>query len=258
MGQVTYVRHDRVGTIVMDRGPANGIDIGFVRDFDAAIEAAERDTDCFVVIVRSNLSEFFSGGGDVNRFRENAPQQNTEMIAFLHETLSKLTQSEKIYIAEIGGHALGGGYEIALACDLRFASPGKYRIGLPEVKLGLFPAAGGTQRLASLIGPARALEFMISGTTVTAEEALQLGLITRLFTEMELAEQTFAYAKQIASGATQAISKIKRSIYDGFSSHLSIGFAVERRHIATLFASEDVKARLTTFIERRRSSSADQ
>jgi enoyl-CoA hydratase/carnithine racemase len=258
MSQITYSRHDRVGTIVMGRGPANGIDISFVRDFDAAIEAAERDTDCLVVVVRSNLSGFFSGGGDVNRFRENAPQQNTEMIAFLHETLSKLTQSEKIYIAEIDGHALGGGYEIALACDLRFASTGNYRIGLPEVKLGLFPAAGGTQRLASLIGPARALEFMITGTTVTAEEALQIGLITRLFTEAELTEQTLAYAKQMASAATPAISKIKRSIYDGFCSQLSVGFAMERRHIATLFASEDVATRLTAFIERKNLSSANR
>src|SRR5258708_30669318 len=150
MSRITYSRHDRVGTIVMGRGPANGIDISFVRDFDAAIEAAERDTDCLVVVVRSNLSGFFSGGGDVNRFRENAPQQNTEMIAFLHETLSKLTQSEKIYIAEIGGHALGGGYEIAMACDVRFASTGKYRIGMPEVKLRLLPSDGETQRTAAL------------------------------------------------------------------------------------------------------------
>jgi enoyl-CoA hydratase/carnithine racemase len=168
------------------------------------------------------------------------------IITLLHETLSKLTHSEKIYIAEIGGRALGDGYEIALACDLRFASTGKYRIDLPEVKLGLLPAAGDTQRLASLIGPAGALEFLIAGTSVAAEEALRLGLVTRLFSDEELTGQTLAFAKRMALAATRAIGQIKRSIYDGFCSHLP----AERRNAALLFASEDLTERLTAFIER--------
>jgi enoyl-CoA hydratase/carnithine racemase len=143
MDQVAYVRHDRVGTIGINRGPCNGIDVSFVRDFDTTIEASEGDTNCLVVMVRSNLPGFFSDGGDIRWFRENTPQENMERITLLHETLGKLKHREKIYIAENGGHALGDDYEIGLACDLRFASTGECRIGLPEVKLGLLPAAGG-------------------------------------------------------------------------------------------------------------------
>jgi len=252
MSQITYAQDGQVGIITMNRLPVNSIDINFVRDFDVAVDAAEMDGECLVVVVRSSLPGLFSGGGDIQSFRDNGPRENMEMLALLNEALNKLAQSGKIYIAEIGGHALGGGYEIALACDLRFAAAGQYRIGLPEIGLGLMPAAGGTQRLAALIGPARALEFMITGTSVTADDALPLGLVNRLFNEAELTEQTLAFARQLISGATLAIGQIKRSIYDGYCSSLPVGLAVERRSVSPLFASQDVQEGLAAFIERRK------
>jgi enoyl-CoA hydratase/carnithine racemase len=251
---MTYVSYDRtgeVGTIVMNRPPANSYEIAFMRDLDKAIEASENDAGSRVVIVRSALPGFFCGGADIKQFRTNAPHENMELITLAHDTLCKPAQSGKIYIAEIGGHALGGGFEIALACDLRFAARGKFRIGLPEVSLGLLPGNGGTQRLASLIGPNKALELMISGTTVPPEEAHRLGMVNRLFDEAQLAEQTLAFARQLNSSATFAISAIKRSVYDGFCSHLSMGLLVERQNIAKLFSSDDAKEGFTAFTERR-------
>jgi enoyl-CoA hydratase/carnithine racemase len=254
MSQVTYGRDNDVGTIVLDRPPANSYAIAFVRELDAAIEAAERDAECRVVVVRSNLPGFFCGGADIKQFRANAPHENMEMITLVHDTFSRPARSDKLYIAEIGGHALGGGFEIALACDLRFAARGNYQIGLPEVTLGLLPGNGGTQRLASLIGPNKALELMITGTTVVAEEAHRLGMVNRLFDEAELAERTMAFAGQIAASAMLAVSQIKRSVYDGFCSHLAMGLLIERQNISKLFASADAKEGFAAFSERRKAN----
>jgi enoyl-CoA hydratase/carnithine racemase len=254
MGHVAYERSEAVGFIVINRPPANSYEIGFMRELDAAIEAAETDSECRVVIVRSSLPSFFCGGADIKQFRANAPHENMEMITLAHDTLCRPAQSDKIYIAEIAGHALGGGFEIALACDLRFAARGKYRLGLPEVTLGLLPGNGGTQRLAALIGPNKALELMISGTTVSPEEAHRIGMTNQLFDEAELADQTVAFANQLASAATFAIGRIKRSVYDGFCAHLPMGLLIERQNIAKLFASQDAREGLAAFIERRKAT----
>ena len=120
--------------------------------------------------------------------------------------------------------------------------------------LGLLPGNGGTQRLAALVGPNKALELMITGTTLTAEEAHRLGMVNRLFDAAELAEQTAAYAQQLASSAMLAVSQIKRSVYDGFCSHLSMGLLIERQNIAKLFASADAREGFAAFMERRKAN----
>jgi enoyl-CoA hydratase/carnithine racemase len=252
MTHVTYEREGGVGKVVMHRPPANCYEITFMRSLDAAIEAAQKDAAARVVIIRSNLPGFFCGGADIKQFRANTPSENMEMITLAHETLSKPARSDKIYIAEIGGHALGGGFEIALSCDLRFAARGKFKIGLPEVTLGLLPGNGGTQRLAALIGHNKALELMISGTTVSSEEAHRLGMVNRLFDEAELAGQTASFASTLASSAMFAVSQIKRSVYDGYCSQHSAGLLIERQNIAMLFTSEDAREGFGAFVERRK------
>ena len=121
--------------IEMNEPPANSYGISFMRELDAAVDAAEGDEACRVVVVRSAVPGFFCGDADIKQFRSNTPAQNIEMITVAHETLGRLAGSRRIYIAEINGHALGGGLEIALACDLRFAGAGEYWLGLPEVTM---------------------------------------------------------------------------------------------------------------------------
>jgi enoyl-CoA hydratase/carnithine racemase len=236
----------------MHRPPANSYEIKFMRSLDVAIEAAEKDAEASVIVVRSNLPGFFCGGADIKQFCANTPSENMEMITLAHETLSKPVRSDKIYVAEMSGHALGGGFEIALSCDLRFAARGKFKIGLPEVTLGLLPGNGGTQRLAALIGPNKALELMISGTTVSPEDAHKLGMVNRLFDEAELAPQTATFASTLASSAMLAVSQIKRSVYDGYCSQHSMGLLIERQNIAKLFVSEDAREGFGAFVERRK------
>jgi enoyl-CoA hydratase/carnithine racemase len=252
MSHVTYEADGAVGRIVMNRPPANSYEIAFMRNLDAAIEAVEADSQCRVVVVRSALPGFFCGGADIRQFRANTVSENKELITLAHETLSKPALSDRLYIAEIGGHALGGGLEIALACDLRFAARGTFRLGLPEVTLGLLPGNGGTQRLSALVGANKALELMICGTSVDAEAAHRLGMVNRLFDASELAAQTLAFATELAASAMLAVSQIKRSVYDGYCAHLSMGLPIERQNIARLFASEDASEGFAAFVERRK------
>ncbi len=252
MSHVSYNCSNAVGVIELNRPPANSYEITFMRALDAAISEAENDADCRVVIVRSAISGFFCGGGDIKRFRANSSQENMEMIAFAHETLNRPSQSRKIYIAEIAGHALGGGLEIALACDFRFAAAGEFQLGLPEVKLGILPGNGGTQRLPALIGYSKALELMATGDSVSPEAAHAFGLVNRLYGADALKAETRAFAEKIASAATLAIGNIKRSVYDGYLSGLQSGMAVERLNISRLFPSSDAAEGFAAFAERRK------
>jgi enoyl-CoA hydratase/carnithine racemase len=232
-----------VGTITLDRPPANSYEIGFMRDLDQAIEAAEGEAQVKVVILKSASQKFFSAGADIKAFLAND---------YAHRTLDKMAASGKIFIAAINGHALGGGLEIALACDLRFAAEGRYRLGLPEVTLGLLPGNGGTQRLPRLIGVNKALEMMITGEAVGPQEALQLGIVNRLFPAEKLLEETEAFAQRLAAGAMVAIAHIKRAIYRGISLPLDQALALERELIEPLFDTEDAKEGFAAFVEKRK------
>jgi len=226
---VTFSKVGAIGSIILNRPPANSYEISFMRDLDAAIEAANRDGQVKVVILKSASEKFFSAGADIKVFMANNTAANMEMIRFAHAALEKMAASPKVYIAAINGHALGGGLEIALECDLRFAAEGKYALGLPEVGLGLLTGNGGTQRLPRLIGANKALEMMITGERVGPEEALRLGLVNRLFPADRLMEETEAYAQKVAAGAGLAIAAIKRCVYDGIQMDLSDGLAYERQ-----------------------------
>lgn len=248
---VTFDKIDGIGTITLDRPPANSYEINFMKDLDAAIEAAVADDGVRVVVMRSASEKFFSAGADIKAFLANSTEENMAMIEFAHETLSKIAACNKIFIAAINGHALGGGLEMALACDLRFAKEGKYFLGLPEVGLGILPGNGGTQRLPRLIGANKALEMMITGERVGPEEALALGIVNKLFPADSFEDEVNAYAQKIATGATIAIGHIKRAVYDGMGMSLQNGLSLERELIAPLYDTEDAQEGFAAFSEKR-------
>jgi enoyl-CoA hydratase/carnithine racemase len=173
------------------------------------------------------------------------------MIETSHHTLSSIARIPKIFIAEINGHALGGGLEIPLACDLRFAAEGDYRIGTPEATLGLLPGNGGTQRLPRLIGWSRALDLMITGRTVTPLEAYELGIVNALFPGDRLHVGTLEYVQKLAGGATKAIGNIKLAVTDGVDDGFERGLERERELVEELFLSEDGREGLAAFAEKR-------
>jgi enoyl-CoA hydratase/carnithine racemase len=248
---VTFSKSETVGTITLNRPPVNSYDIEFMRALDAAIDAANGDADVKAVILKSASEKFFSAGADIKAFFANSAEANVQMTQTAHHALEKIALSPKVFVAAINGHALGGGLEMALACDLRFAAEGNFRLGLPEVTLGLLPGNGGTQRLPRLIGANKALEMMLTGESVTPEEAYQLGLVNKLFPPEKLLEETEAYTRKVASGANVAIGKIKQAVYQGIALPLHEALALERDLIAPLFKTEDAREGLTAFVEKR-------
>jgi enoyl-CoA hydratase/carnithine racemase len=250
-GTVRFEADGRVGHLVLDRPPANSYDHDFMRALDRGLDQVEADPSLLVVILRSGLNRFFSAGADIKAFAEGTPAENMDMIRFAHGVLARMTTMPKIFIAQIGGHALGGGLEIALACDLRFAAEGAYRIGLPEVTLGLLPGNGGTQRLPRLIGWSRALDLMITGRTLSPQEAHVFGMVDALHPAVALAEQTLEYARALAGAAPLAVASIKRAVREGGNLPPAAGLALEQKLMAALFESADAGEGMRAFIEKR-------
>jgi enoyl-CoA hydratase len=249
---VSFTADGAVGVVALDKPPANSYDLVFIKELSAAVREAADDDAVKVVVLRSASEKFFSAGADVKAFNENTVEANMDMIRASHETLSSIATVPKVFIAEINAHALGGGLEIALACDLRLAAEGDYRLGTPEVTLGVLPGNGGTQRLSRLIGWSRALELMVTGRTVTPAEALELGIVNALFPANELQERTLEYARTLAAGATKAIGNIKLAVHEGLAAGLEVGLARERELVEELFRSDDGREGIAAFAEKRK------
>jgi enoyl-CoA hydratase/carnithine racemase len=248
---VTATTDDGIGYLTLDRPPANSYDRAFIEELGGAIDELAADDDARVIVVRSSSEKFFSAGADVGNFAESDADTNNDMVRLAHSVFDRFAAVEKLTIAAINGHALGGGYEIALACDVRIAAEGRYRIGLPEVTLGLLPGTGGTQRLPRLIGRGRALLLMTTGTSVTPDEAERLGMVDRLVPADELDAHVREVAATIAQGAPLAIAATKRAVHEGADRPLAEGLQVELEQLAPLFASEDGQEGMAAFLEKR-------
>jgi enoyl-CoA hydratase/carnithine racemase len=236
-----------VATVTLDNPPANSYDLEVMRAFAADVDEAI-GSDARIVLVRSASDKFFSAGADVKKFLEGDVEANMEMIRTSQAAFRRMAAAEQVFIAHIAGHALGGGLEIALACDIRLAAPGGYKLGTPEVTLGLLPGNGGTQRLTRLIGPSRAMELLLTGRTFGPDEAVQWGLVAAL---ME-ADAVQEYAERLAAGPKLAIASIKRCVHEGGQLPLDEGLALEAELMEGLFRSKDATEGLTAFVEKRK------
>jgi enoyl-CoA hydratase/carnithine racemase len=239
-----------LGLITIDNPPANSYDLAVMREFSGAVEAA-LGSDAQVVLVRSASPKFFSAGADVKKFLDGDVEANMEMIRVSQAAFKRMAGAPQVFIAHLAGHALGGGLEIALACDIRLASAGGFRLGTPEVTLGLLPGNGGTQRLTRLVGPSRAMELLVTGRTFGPDEAREMGLVAAVFEAAEAEQKVREYAKRLAAGPGLAIAAIKRCVHEGGSMTLEQGLALEGRLIEELFRSRDASEGLHAFVEKR-------
>src|SRR5256714_2987660 len=173
---VRFEKQDSVGHVVLDRPPANSYDRSFMDELDAAIEEARRDDAVKAILLRSANEKFFSAGADVSVFAKSGLDEQSAFVVCANEAMGKFESTPKVVVAAINGHCLGGGLEMALCCDFRIAAEGSYRIGLPEVTLGLLPGTGGTQRLPRVIGRAEALPPLLAGRTLVPQDALAAGI----------------------------------------------------------------------------------
>ena len=248
---VTFTNEGPLGFITLDKPPANSYDLAFMSEFseavDEAIVGATR-----VVIVQSASPKFFSAGADIKKFTEGDVGANMEMIRVSQAAFRRMAGAPQVFIAFIAGHALGGGLEIALACDIRLAASGEYKLGLPEVTLGLLPGNGGTQRLTRLIGPSRAMELLITGRTYGVTEADLIGLVARIYEPDQAEAGVREYAERLATGPGLAIAAIKRCVHEGGQKTLDDGLALEAQLMEQLFNSKDADEGLHAFVEKRK------
>src|SRR3979411_2925883 len=173
-----------VGVIVVELPPAHSYDYEFLRAFASAIDDARIDLSIKSAVVVASASEkFFSAGADVGAFAAGSPRSRFMTALMAHEAFRKMENTPLVFIAAIAGHCLGGGLELALACDLSFAAEGSYPIGLPGVNPGLFPGSGGTQRLPRLVGLSKGIDLIANATTLKPAEARDAGIVDRLFAD---------------------------------------------------------------------------
>jgi len=243
---------DGVALIHLNRPPANSYDRAFLDALNAAVDEVRWDGDVRGAVLASDLApRFFSAGADITNFQKSTQQERVMTVLHAHEILLKMERTPKVIVAAIAGHALGGGLEIALACDFRFAAEGEYRLGVPEVNLGLLPGNGGTQRLTRLIGRTKALDMLLSGTPVGPARALELGLVDRVFAAEQLLEETIGYVAKLAQGPTMAVGNIKVAAKIGADLPLEGALALEREAVWRLFMSEDAAEGMAAFAEKR-------
>ncbi len=255
LSMLGYEVVDQVARITMDHPPVNALGVPFLDDFEAVLDRLSKPGEARAVVLLSAVPGFFSAGDDVRELREIAPDTLSALLTALpraHAMLDALESLPLPTLAAINGHALGGGLELALACDLRFMGSGSGRVGLPEVRLGMIPSLGGTQRLPLVVGKAKALEMMFRGLQLTPEEAERIGLVNAVYPQSELEESAFDYAARMARQATGAIARIKRCVNTGIYDGLSLGLAEEQKAFEENITSADVREGVEAFLSGRK------
>jgi enoyl-CoA hydratase/carnithine racemase len=247
---VSFEQDGRLGLITIDNPPANSYDLAVMTAFSGSVDAAIA-SDARAVIVRSASAKFFSAGADVKSFLDGDVQANMEMIGVSQRAFRAMAAAPQVFVAHINGHALGGGLEITLACDVRLANTGAYKLGTPEVNLGLLPGNGGTQRLTRLLGPSRAMELLLTGRTFSPDEALAWGLVAALYEPDEADASVRAYASRFADGPVLATAAIKRCVHEGGGQSLHDGLILEAQLVEGLFRSRDGNEGLRAFVDKR-------
>ncbi len=244
-------KEDGVAIATMSRNPGNTYNLDLMHELDEVIEEVRFDTDVKVVVLTGGGDKFFSAGADINMLKTSEPRYKSMFCLHCNETLQELERIPKLVIAALNGHCVGGGLEIALACDMRVMGREGGRIGLPEVTLGVLPGTGGSQRLPRVVGKSKALELMVTGDLLTPEEAERIGLVNRVVDE-DAREYTINWAKELAQGATMAQGLIKLAVQEGTEMSLNSGLALERELQNRLFASGDALEGITAYIEKRK------
>ncbi len=258
MGTLVHYQTDRgVAVVTLNDPPANAYTHEMMKELDAAILEARFDTDVHVIVVTGHGEKFFCAGANINMLKEADESFKYYFCLHANETLQRLEQTPKLVIAAMNGHTVGGGLEVALACDLRVARKGAYHIGLPEVALGVLPGTGGTQRLARTVGKARAIEMMVEGKNMTADQAHAMGLVNKVWEAAShdaFMKLVLEYAHEFVppGRAALAVGRIKRSVQSGADMSLEQGLALERELQAELFATADAKEGIAAYVDKRK------
>ncbi len=250
---VQYRVEEGVAVVTLDDPPANTYTYEMNRQLDECILRARMDNGVHVIVLTGAGDKFFSAGANIKMLASVDPTFKYYFCLHANEMLLRLEHTPKLVIAALNGHTVGGGLEIAMACDLRIARKDAGKIGLPEVNLGVLPGTGGTQRLSRMVGKSKAIELMVTGNTYSFEEAKDFGIINDIFPRENFMSEIMDYARQFTppNKAAKAVGNIKRAVQTGWEIPMESALAIERELQALLFNSQDAKEGLGAYVEKR-------
>jgi enoyl-CoA hydratase len=260
MSLIDYRVEKGVAIFELNDPPANTYTYDMNRELDDCILRARMDDEVHVIVIRGSGEKFFSAGANIRMLTEVTPQFKYYFCLHANETMLRLEQTPKLVIAAMNGHTVGGGFEIAMAADIRIARQGGGKWGLPEVSLGVLPGTGGTQRLARLVGKNKAIELMVEGALHDFDKGLELGVINYVWPDEDNGQKwwdrvmDYAWTFCPPNKAARAVGRIKRAVQTGWEIPIESGLALERELQQQLFQSEDAKEGLSAYTEKRKAS----
>lgn len=240
-------KNNGVAIVTITNPPMNVLSEQVIKELDEVFTRLETDTEVVSIVLTGEGENAFMAGADIKEF----PERDAENSTPVHPVFNKIENIPKPTIAVLNGFTLGGGLELALTCDIRIAED-HAKIGLPEVLLGLLPGAGGTQRLPRLVGPAKAKEIMLTGNQLSAEEALEIGLVNSVVKKGEGKQAAIKLAAHMASLSLQSMGRIKKLVNASNNLSLEDGMKLEEEQFEELFVTEDAKEGVSAFIEKRK------
>lgn len=249
---ILFAVEEGVATLTFNRPKAlNAMNSETMGELSAAIDLCKTDEAIKALVLTGAGDRAFVAGADISQMQDLRPQEALAFMELGQETLRRLETLPKPVIAAVNGFALGGGTEISLACDIRFASE-KAIFGQPEILIGLIPGWGGTQRLSRIIGMGRAKELILSGAQINAQRAYEMGLVNRVLPAEELLPETVKFARKLAGMPGFAVKMAKHSINFGYDLTLENGYRLEAECCAQCFSTDDQKEGMKAFLEKRK------
>ncbi len=242
---------DKIAIITLNRPPMNPLSISLLQDVNLALDNIKKDSTIRAIIITGAGKKAFAAGADVNVFKGAKPENMRELARIGQRLTRELEDMGLPVIAAINGFALGGGLELAMACDLRIASDNS-KLGQPEINLGLIPGWGGCVRLPRLIGATRSMELILSGDMIDAHEAERLGLVNKVVTSDELMNATIKYAKKFTSKPRLALQQAKSVIKKGIDVSKESALNLEAESFALLFSTDDAQEGISAFLDKRK------
>ena len=247
---VKYERDEKVGIVTIAHPPVNSLSPQVVSELETVLKGIQENPEIHAVVLTGEGPKIFVAGADIKAMAGMTPAEAEDLAHNGQSTLNRLQNMPKLTICAMNGLALGGGLELAMACDMRLAVP-HAKMGQPEINLGIIPGFGGTQRLPRIIGIGRAMEMLLTGDPISAAQAADWGLVNRVVEADKLMEEALSIAKKAASKGPLATQFIQNAVYEGIEKSLAQGLRQEAKEFGEVFKTEDKDEGIKAFIEKR-------